>query len=91
MNYFRLKFRNLERLEFEGQIDEQSLVSLLLDLADYERLAIIRLVNKGAFFNTKMLLGHEKILEMGVFAQGYEILKVDGGKSRLKARFVLDG
>ena len=63
MVYYRDKFVNLERLEFEGQIEEQSLVTLLLDLEMYKKLKYIKLVNKGAFFNTKMITSNPKLID----------------------------
>ena len=51
----------------------------------------IRLFNKGAFFNTKMLLSNEKVLETGIFKRNYSIAKVEGDKSRLSAKFILYG
>ena len=76
--YYRIKFKNLERLEFEGQIDENSLITLLLDLHEYRNLKTIKLVNKGTFFNTKLLLENGKVLDTGIFSQNYSIKKTKG-------------
>ena len=75
---------SLERLEFEGQIEEGSLVTLLLDLELYKKLKHIKLVNKGAFFNTKMLTSNPKLIDLGLFKRGHKIQRVSPDSSNLK-------
>ena len=45
------KFENLSVLEFEGQIEEASLVHLLVNLHKYPHLRTIKLNSKGSYFN----------------------------------------
>jgi hypothetical protein len=45
------KFENLSVLEFEGQIEEPSLIYLLSNLQKYPSLKTIKLTSKGTFFN----------------------------------------
>ena len=62
--YFRERFKNLERLDFEGQIEETCLLTLLQDMDHYPRFKSIKLKSKGAFFNTKILVGDPKLQEL---------------------------
>lgn len=44
-------FVNLNVLEFEGQIEEPSLIKLLVNLHKYPLLRAIKLTSKGSYFN----------------------------------------
>ena len=66
-------------------------MALLLDLDYYKDLKVIRLINKGAFFNTKLLMGNEKIKAMGIFNKGYTVEKIKEDSSKLLLKFNLIG
>ena len=63
----------------------------MTDLRKYPNLRHIRLINKGAFFNPKMLLTNVEMKEMGIFKQGYKLEKVSEDTSRLIVKFTVDG
>ena len=66
-------------------------MTLLLDLDFYKNLKIIRLINKGAFFNLKLLMGNEKIKALGIFNKGYTVDKIKDDSSKLLLKFKLIG
>jgi len=53
------RFKNLTRFEFEGQIEEESISKLILKMQKFPHLRHVRLINKGTFFNPKIITGNE--------------------------------
>jgi hypothetical protein len=51
INHYMEKFTTLSVLEFEGQIEEPSLITLLVNLHKYPNLRVIKLTSKGSYFN----------------------------------------
>ncbi|TNV84272.1 hypothetical protein FGO68_gene17555 [Halteria grandinella] len=62
-------FRNLKRLEFQGQVDEETFIKLLITLRNYPKLAFMRFINRGAYFNLKMVQNNGDVQSMRIFEQ----------------------
>lgn len=58
------KFLNIRVFEFEGQVEEATLVKFLHGLRRFKSLSEIIIYNKGRYFDTKQLLDEPLIREM---------------------------
>lgn len=67
------------------------MVQLTLDLKLMPRLAKIRLINKGAFFNPEILVKNSEILSAGIFSTGYKVEKVTEDTSKFVAEIRIKG
>jgi len=85
------RFANLERFEFQGQVEENSLIQFMCDLKYFKNLAVIKLYSKGMFFNPQNLLKNNDIVFSNIFNRGYKISKVTEDTSKFSAQIQLQG
>ena len=91
--FYMKKFQNLRRLEFEGQVDEETFIKLLINLCHYRQLSVMKFINKGAFFNFKMVMNNGDVQAMKILdsSKPIDISKVNEDTSRFKVCFVVPG
>ena len=89
--FYMKKFCNLKRIEFEGQVDEETFIKLLINIVHYKELQHMRFINKGAFFNMKMVCNNGDVQALKIFEKPLEISKVNEETSRVIIRFVVPG
>lgn len=85
--FYMKKFCNLKILEFEGQVDEETFIKLVINMAHYKQLTHMRFINKGAFFNLKMVTNNSEIQAMKILENPLELIKVNDDTSRVKLKF----
>ena len=90
--FYMKKFCNLKRIEFEGQVDEETFIKLLINMTHYRQLTYMRFINKGAFFNLKMVCNNGDVQAMKLMDKGpFEIIKVNEDTSRVIIKFCVPG
>ena len=62
---------------------------MLSELTLFKKLAKIRLINKGAFFNIKLLTKSKELNELGIWKDGYTLKKVTEDTSKMRVEFKL--
>ena len=89
--FYGKKFRNLKHLEFEGQVDEDTFIKLLINITHYKQLTMMRFINKGAFFNFKMVQNNGDVMALKVFEGASEVIRVNEDTSRIIRKFQVPG
>lgn len=90
--FYMKKFQNLRRIEFEGQVDEETFIKLLINMKNYKNLEFMRFINKGAYFNLKMVCNNGDVQAMKLTENGpFEVKKVNEDTTRVIIRFKVPG
>ena len=90
--FYMKKFQNLKKIEFEGQVDEETFIKLLTNIHYYKQLAYMRFINKGAFFNFKLVCNNTDVQSLRLLENGpNEVIKVNEDTSRIILKFTVPG
>eukprot|EP00347_Sterkiella_histriomuscorum_P022153 403331492 len=87
--FYMKKFCNLRILEFEGQVDEETFIKLLINMQHYKQLTRMVFINKGAFFNLKMVMNNTEVQALNIIDKPLQISKVTDDTSRIHIKFTL--
>jgi hypothetical protein len=85
------KFKNLRVLDFHGDVEEPTLIQLLVNIKLYPDLKEITLCNKSSFFDVKQVTENIDIQTMGLFNQGYNVSPAGTDRRKFSAKFSLPG
>ncbi len=73
-------------------MDEDTFIKLLTNLHHFKQLEYMRFINKGAFFNFKMVCNNGDIQALRLMEKGpLEVTKVNEDTSRVVIKFKLPG